>query len=163
MNNFTKDLAIEMFDSSVRFSKFIHIPTLDANQPDDAFRDFVDEYCEQYYETLAQTWEGFKIHVKDPDKFPDQAWMLAETLWDYCEKEFLICADVAIPSDFKFNEKGQFLSCRSGFGHYYQIWFFADSTVQAAKFSINWAERMHQEYEDKARKEQGIERNGEQQ
>lgn len=157
MSKFTKDLAGEMYDASCRFSKFIHIPTLDANQPNDAFRDFVDEYCEQYYETLAQTWDDFKIHVKDPDKFPDQAWMFAETLWDYCDKEFLICADVSIPSDFKFNEKGEFLSCRSGFGHYYQIWIFADNTTEAAKFAIDWAEKLFDKRMEHDRLKQGFE------
>lgn len=154
---FPKELASEMFDASVRFSKFIHIPTLDANQLNDDFRDFVDEYCEQYYETLAQTWDDLNIHIAEPDKFPDQAWMLAETLLDYCNKEFLICADVSIPQKFNFNEKGEFLNCNCGFGNYYQIWFFADSTVQAAKFAIDWAAKLFEQRMSHARKEQGLE------
>lgn len=141
MTTFNKDLAIHMFDANVRFSKFIHLPTLDVSQPIDAFDEFIEEYADQYFETLAETWPNLTKHI-DRDSFPTEAWELAEVLSDFCNKEFLICAEVAIPKDFKFTADGEVQSYRSGFGNYYQIWFFADTTTEAAKYAINWAEKL---------------------
>ena len=156
MNKFSKDLAGDMYDASIRFSEIIHIPTLDAVSPTDQIERFSEDYLDGDRNTLSSTWDKFSKYLDSDEELPKDTWEVAEILLDYCDKEFIFHIDIAIPHAFHFNEKGQFSSCSSGFGYYRQIYIFANSTTEAAEFGIAYAEKMHQEYENKARVEQSI-------
>lgn len=161
MKKFPKKLLGDMFDSNVHFETILHIPTLICVQSDsEKFNEFLgDAYHEkQNADLLAQCpgLENTLREIRENDEIESYASEVARDLYDECgDFEFLINLEIAFPSQFKFNEQGEYVSNRVG-GQYILQWILAKDMAHAAEIAIERAEALWERECEKAKREQGI-------
>ena len=117
MSKFPRQLMSDMWDSNVRFNKILHIPTLSASMSDrisDEFQEFLSDAYEDYQNAalleqcpaLASTLK----EIQDNDSIEEYSSDIARDLYKECgDFEFLVCLEMALPYNFSFNDKGQYL------------------------------------------------------
>lgn len=161
-NIFTKNLISDMWNNNVRFATILHIPTLTTSGSErvsDEFQKFLEDAYEavQSAELLKQCPELASTlkEIRKNEDIEDYAGELAQDLYNSCGTfEFLINLEIRMPFNFRFNENGKYLSNSLG-RVFRQQWILANNMIHAAKLAIQISEEIHQEEEQKARKEQG--------
>ena len=163
-NKFPKKLISEMYDTNVCFEQILHIPSLtasDAHNVSDQFIEFLGEAHEDWIsDSLLKQCPALECTlgwIKVEDKIEEFAGDVLQDLYRACnELEFLILISIRIPFNFKFSEDGKYHSNSLG-GYLQQQWILAKNMIEAAEIAIQRAEELHQEKEQEARKEQGLE------
>lgn len=161
---FPKNLISDMYDSNVSFEQILHIPSLtasDAQNVSDQFSEFLgDAYEDWTSKSLLKqcpALEATLIEIRDNDQIEQYARDVINDFYHACgELEFLILISIRIPFNFKFTEDGKYRSNSLG-GAFRQQWILAKNMISAAETAIQRAEELHQQEEQKARKEQGLE------
>lgn len=161
---FPKNLISEMYNSNVCFEQILHIPSLiasDSHNVSDQFTEFLgDAYEDWTSKSLLKQCPALESTLKeicDNDQIEQYAQEVIRDFYHACgELEFLILISIRIPFDFKFTEDGKYRSNSLG-GAFQQQWILAKNIIDAAEIAIQRAESLHQEEEQKARKEQGLE------
>lgn len=161
---FPRHLVGEMWDANVTFETILHIPTLGASSNYDIsehFQDFLNSACnEQQYQALLDQCPAIKStlnEIKTNSDILDYASEIVNNFARECGAfEFLIKIETRVPFNFKFNEKGEYLSNSLG-GFLQMQWILAKNMINACEIALNIAEKIHNEAEEKARKEQGLE------
>lgn len=161
---FPKNLISDMYDSNVRFEQILHIPSLtasDAQNVSDQFSEFLgDAYEDWASKSLLKqcpALEATLVQIRDNDQIEQYAQEVINDFYHACgELEFLILISIRIPFNFKFTEDGKYRSNSLG-GAFRQQWILAKNMISAAETAIQRAEELHQQEEQKARKEQGLE------
>lgn len=161
---FPRQLISDMWDSNVTFDTIIHIPTLLASSSErvsDQFQDFLRDAYEEWTNTLllkqCPALESTLKEIRENDEIEHHAGEVAQDFYRACgELEFLILLSIRIPFNFKFNQDGKY--CSNSLGNaFQQQWILAKNMVDAAEIAIKMAEELHQEKEQIARKQQGLE------
>ncbi|MDQ8995156.1 hypothetical protein RFH54_04235 [Acinetobacter soli] len=163
-NQFPKKLISEMYDSNVCFEQILHIPSLtasDAQNVSDQFTEFLgDAYEEWTSKSLLKQCPALESTlgwIKVEDKIEEFAGEVIQNFYRACnDLEFLILISIRIPFNFKFSDDGKYHSNSLG-GYFQQQWILAKNMIEAAEIAIQRAEELHQQEEQKARKEQGLE------
>lgn len=163
-NKFPKNLIEEMFNSNVTFETILHLPSLSASDPHNLSEKFIDFLSDAYDESTSSL-----LLKQCPALEPTLKWIrvqhdieeyASDVLQDFnraCnELEFLILISTRKPYNFKFDQDGKYRSNSLG-GYFIQDWILAKNMIEAAEIAIKMAEKIHQEEEVKARKEQGLE------
>ncbi|PPZ93783.1 hypothetical protein C5B41_13775 [Acinetobacter ursingii] len=161
---FPKNLISDMYDSNVSFEQILHIPSLtasDAQNVSDQFSEFLgDAYEDWTSKSLLKqcpALEATLTQIRDNDQIEQYARDVISDFYHACgELEFLILISIRIPFNFKFTEDGKYRSNSLG-GAFRQQWILAKNMIAAAETAIQRAEELHQQEEQKARKEQGLE------
>ncbi|MBP6114922.1 MAG: hypothetical protein KA474_09510 [Acinetobacter sp.] len=161
---FPKKLISDMWDSNVRFDTILHIPSLTASSShrvSDGFQEFLEAAYEEHQsqELLKQCPELASTlkEIQENEEIEDYAGEIAQDIYNSCGFfDFLINVEIRMPYDFRFDEKGTYLSNSLG-GMFRMQWILAKDMVHAAEIAIQIAEDIHQEEEQKARKKQGLE------
>ncbi|MBJ9961802.1 hypothetical protein I5730_14760 [Acinetobacter nosocomialis] len=160
MSKFPRQLMSDMWDSNVRFDKILHIPTLSASMSDrisDEFQEFLSDAYEDYQNAalleqcpaLASTLK----EIQDNDSIEEYSSDIARDLYKECgDFEFLVCLEMALPYNFSFNDKGQYLSNSLG-GIYQGLWILAKDMTEAAQLAIQKAEALWEKECEKAKRE----------
>ncbi|MCG7219516.1 hypothetical protein [Acinetobacter sp. AG3] len=164
ISKFPRNLIQDMWNSNVFFETILHIPTLlatSSTRVSDSFQEFLsDAYEDLQNEDLKKqcpTLESTLVEIKENDHIEDYAGEVANDIVNQCgEFEFLIKLETRIPYNFKFDENGKYRS--NSLGGYFRLqWILAKNMVDAAEKAIKIAEAIHDDEEQKARKEQGLE------
>ena len=164
ISKFPRNLIQDMWNSNVFFETILHIPTLlasNSTQVSDSFQEFLSDAFEDWQnEDLKKqcpNLESTLVEIKENDDIEDYAGEVAEDIVNQCgEFEFLIKLETRMPYNFKFDENGKYRS--NSLGGYFRLqWILAKNMVDAAEKAIKIAEAIHDEEEQKARKEQGLE------
>lgn len=157
---FPKQLAQDMFDSNVSFTKILHIPTLSVGHGvSDDFEEFLSSMDSFNSDIIIKNHPELKDLIESIKKYSGPEWdeEHAQQVSIQCNGlEFLVLLQLSIPRNFNFNEKKQFESCSIG-GIYQQIWIFAKDMSHAAEQALHHANEIFTREEVKARKEQGLE------
>lgn len=161
---FPRQLISDMWDSNVTIDTIMHIPTLLASSSErvsDQFQDFLGDAYEEWTSTLllkqCPALESTLKEIRENDEIEQYAREVIQDFHRACgELEFLIRLSIRIPFDFRFNEDGKYLSNSLG-GSFQQQWILAKNMVDAAETAIKMAEELHEEKEQIARKQQGLE------
>ncbi|MFW2151884.1 hypothetical protein [Acinetobacter gyllenbergii] len=160
LNTFPFQLAEDMYNTNVQFQSILHVPTLNVghNVPE-KFEEFLQDMDTQNADDLILQYPQLREFIEGVREYSDKEWSgehATNLIRHYSNFEFLIELYIAIPRNFRFNEKGEYLSNSLG-GHYRCQWIFATTMKDAAEQGIKLAEQIHAEEEAKARKEQGLE------
>ena len=159
ISKFPRQLAEDMFNEQVTFEAILHIPTLSFDYSvSDIFEDFIDSMIDsQNADDIVEQHPQLKNiieFIQDDENHPtESASVLARSCTEF---EFLVLVQKAVPRHFKFTPECKFSSCTTG-GYFQMNWIFAKDMTHAAEQAIKIAEKIHDEEEQKARKEQGIE------
>lgn len=160
MSNFPFQLAEDMYNANVHFNSILHVPTLNvAHRVPEKFEDFLHDMDSTNGDDLIQQYPQLREFIVGVREYSDKEWNeehATNLIRNHSSFEFLIELYIAIPRNFIFNEKGEYLSNSLG-GHYRCQWIFVTTMKDAAEQGIKLAEQIHAEEEAKARKEQGLE------
>ena len=164
ISKFPHQLIQDMWNTNVFFETILHIPTLQASSTSsvsEQFQDFLsDAYEDWQNEDLKKQCPSLKRtlnEIRENEHIEEFANEVANDFFRECgEFEFLIKLETRMPYNFKFDENGKYRS--NSLGGYFRLqWILAKNMVDAAEKAIKIAEAIHDEEEQKARKEQGIE------
>jgi hypothetical protein len=163
-NEFPKKLISDLWDNNVFFENILFIPGLLAASVESVSEQYQD-FLEDAYHDCTRTQlleqcpelESVLEEIRNNDDIRSYAVELANDFYNACgEFEFLIQISIRIPYNFKFDEKGTYRSNSLG-GSFQLKWILAKNMIEAAQTAVDLAEKLHNEKEQEALKEQGFE------
>lgn len=147
-----------MYDANVKFGQIFHVPTLCLhNIPREFKEDFLEEVEVKgiIFEELKSSWpELFDKYILDFENVDVE--IFVEAITDLGKKQFLINIQATVPSNFKYNESGEFTTCSLN-GGYYNYWIFANDFVEAAEVAVKISEDLLEVEIKKDRQRKGME------